>query len=290
MGSALLVRSGREGVDGVLVRRGLGLGVLGLALNLATPSWFTVGSWFVLHLMGFALATTPLWRRLPLAGLLLVAGGVIVATPVLQAALGTPGVLSNARMADSTLPGGAARLALAEGQFPVFPWLFFYLVGFAVACEGLGAVAVRGRIAFGSVFGAALLVLALSRVVPAPPGTAWWRAGLLSLGFYPATAVVVLLLASAVLLVVLVALRLGTGLRSDGWVPALGRASLTLLLVHVPLFREATRPVGLWRALPASVVLAIIAGTIVLAALLVRRWQRVGLRYGAEWWLRRAAG
>jgi hypothetical protein len=36
----------------------------GYLLNWLTPSWFSLGTWFVLHMMGLAIATAPLWRRL----------------------------------------------------------------------------------------------------------------------------------------------------------------------------------------------------------------------------------
>ena len=70
----------------------------------------------------------------------------------------------------------------------------------------------------------------------------------------------------------------------------LGRASLTLLIAHVVLFREISRPLGAWQAFGRGASLAIIAGWIVLCALLARAWQRGGYRFGAEWLLRRVGG
>lgn len=70
----------------------------------------------------------------------------------------------------------------------------------------------------------------------------------------------------------------------------LGRASLTLLLVHVPLFREATRPYGYWHGLSASETLATIAVFLLLAIGVSLPWQRVGYRGGAERLLRKLGG
>src|SRR5690606_31383533 len=128
-----------DAVDGTLLRRGLVLMLFGLALNLATPSWFTWRSWFVLHLMGFGIASAPLWRRLGDRGLLVAAAAILALTPALQAALSTPLQLDNPRMAgigleladgeSAFLTAAPLRIALAEGQFPIFPWLSFFLFG-----------------------------------------------------------------------------------------------------------------------------------------------------------------
>src|SRR5688572_27488468 len=61
LGSALFVATDRPRTDITLVRRGLVLMLFGLALNFMSPSWFSWGSWFVLHMMGFAMALGPVW-------------------------------------------------------------------------------------------------------------------------------------------------------------------------------------------------------------------------------------
>jgi peptidoglycan/LPS O-acetylase OafA/YrhL len=70
----------------------------------------------------------------------------------------------------------------------------------------------------------------------------------------------------------------------------LGRASLSLLMLHVVLFREASRPIHWWRNLPAELALTVIFVFLALALVGSRLWQRVGYRYGAEWLLRKLAG
>jgi uncharacterized membrane protein YeiB len=69
----------------------------------------------------------------------------------------------------------------------------------------------------------------------------------------------------------------------------LGRASLTLLIVHVWLFREATRPIGVWQALAVGEAFAVISVFLALAAVGSLLWQRIDYRYGAEWLLRKLA-
>lgn len=290
MGSALLVAAGRPRTDVTLVRRGLVLMLFGLALNLMTPSWFRWGSWFVLHMMGFAMALAPLWRRLPTPALLAGCAAVLVGTVGVQLWLDTPIPLENARMRDTSLPGGPLRLALAEGQFPILPWLCFYLAGFCagrfVHAGRIGRIALMG-LSFAAVGGGGRLLLSAGVEHP------WALRGFeLHLGFYPASvAIATLLLGGALLLIAAVAwLETRRPIGQDHPLVTLGRASLTLLMLHVVLFREGSRPIDWWRNLSAEVTLTVIAAFVVLSVLLSRRWQRVGYRYGAEWLLRKLAG
>jgi uncharacterized membrane protein len=290
MGSALFAATQRPRTDVTLVRRGLVLMLFGLALNFMTPSWFSWGSWFVLHMMGLAMALAPVWRRLPNPALLVACGVVLVATVAVQLWLPTPIPLHNDRMENTGLPGGPLRLALAEGQFPILPWLSFYLAGFVagrlVQAGRMGRVALLG-LAFAAVGGGGRLLLVSGVRHP------WLeRAFELHLGFYPASvAIVGLLLGGALLLIALVAwVETRRPIAEGNPLVTLGRASLTLLMLHVVLFREASRPIGWWRNLSAELALTVIFVFLALAIVGTRQWQRVGYRYGAEWLLRKLAG
>jgi len=120
----------------------------------------------------------------------------------------------------------------------------------------------------------------------------WWRLVRVRTGFFPAGPGIVLLLQAGVLLLLAIALRIERARELDprGWLVCLGRASLTLLLVHVVLFREISRPLGAWQAFDRYTSLAIIAAWIALCAGLARVWARGGYRFGAEWLLRRLGG
>ena len=74
-----------------------------------------------------------------------------------------------------------------------------------------------------------------------------------------------------------------------GALVTLGRGSLTLLLVHVWLFREATRPIGVWQALDVMSSTALLIGFIVVAVVGTRIWQKYEYAFGAEWVLRKLA-
>ncbi len=300
--SLMAARAGAgRGLDVTLLRRGLVLMGFGYLLNWLTPSWFSLGTWFVLHMMGLAIATAPLWRRLGERALLWAEPVILLLTVAVQSWLVTPALLDNPRMRDTSLPGGPLRLALAEGQFPVLPWLALFLVGMVIGrwlvaepetaaarvarlcrvCLLAGLVLVGLDLAAG-------LVPALRFLHSAP----WWRLVRVRTGFFPAGPGIVLLLQAGVLLLLAIALRWERSRELDprGWLVGLGRGSLTLLLVHVVLFREISRPLGAWQAFDRYTSLAIIAGWIVLCALLCRIWARSGFRFGAEWLLRRLGG
>lgn len=291
VGTSLMASKGKPGTDRILVTRGLVLMGFGLLLNLVTPSWFSWGSWFVLHMMGFAIATAPLWRRLPTWALLAVGLAVLAATPVVQEWLHTPLKLTNPRMRRLDMPGGPLRLAFAEGQFPVLPWLAFFMAGM-VAGRFIHAGQIERIRRLG---GLCLMVGGLMAVVfglRVPLPDVLGRAVRLHLGFYPASPTFVLLLAGAVLLLMAWGLRREQRkpIADDHWLVTMGRGSLTLLLVHVPLFREATRPVGMWRAMGSGTALGIILVFLLVCAVLTRQWQRGNYRFGAEWALRKLAG
>lgn len=298
VGTTLLVASREAGVDATLVRRGLVLMGFGYLLNWLTPSWFSWGSWFVLHLMGAAIATAPLWRRLPTAALLALEFILLGVTVAAQAWLRTPPLLTNDAMRDLGRPGGPLRLALVEGQFPVLPWLGVFLAGMVVGrwllADRADRVGQLCRLCLAG--GITLMFLGLAAAqVPALSflrGDPWWRVVSVRTSFYPAGPGIVLLLQAGVLLMLSVALHLERSKQpaNDGVLVCLGRASLTLLIVHVVLFREISRPLGLWQAFSWPAALLIIAAWIGLCAVLARAWQRRGYRYGSEWLLRRLGG
>jgi uncharacterized membrane protein len=294
VGAALFL-PGRARPDRAMFLRGLIVMGFGLLLNLLAPNWFSWRSWFVLHLMGFGMATTPLWRRLSSRALLAVASAVLLATPLLLAALDTPGYLPGRRMAGysgefggEVLPGAVWRLAFAEGQFPIFPWLSLYLAGLVAGravAEGEQAPIVRLGLAglgFGGA-GLAAFALGVPGVVDLP------RYFKFNVPFFPATPAFILAIGGLVLLTLaaFIAFERRHPMSSRGPLVVLGRASLTLLLGHVVLFREGGMAFGFWKRFEAGETLAILGAVFVLAVILCRAWQRSGYAYGAEWLLRR---
>jgi uncharacterized membrane protein len=298
IGSSLLARSRlARGVnpDKSLVMRGITVMGFGYLLSFLTPSWFTWQSWFVLHLMGFGMLLTPALRRLPTAALLGLALAVLGVTGVLQAELGVPASLDNPYMrGESPLSPErwtALRIALVEGQFPIFPWFSFYLAG--LACGRWVGEGRLGQIAAlsGGVAAVGLVGVLLRSIKAGFPGTALWRTTVLHVPFFPASPTLVALLLAAVLLGIWVVMAWDRRwpMRESSPLVTLGRASLTLLILHVWLFREATRPIGVWQSLEVGPALAVLFGFVLVAVVGSWLWQRINYRYGAEWLLRKLA-
>lgn len=298
IGSSLLVHkraaAGNQ-LDLTLAKRGLAVIGFGYLLSFLTPSWFSVHTWFVLHLMGFGMLLTPALRRLPSAALLGLGLAVLLLTGWVQASLHVPIALDNeymrGRALNSPTRWTGLRIAVAEGQFPIFPWFSFYLAGLVcgrwVAHDKLGRIAaLAGGVAVVGGIGLGLRSLAL-----APFGSALWRATTLRIPFFPASPTLVALLLVAVLLGIwgVMAWEQRWPLRESSPLVTLGRASLTLLILHVWLFREATRPLGLWRSLDVVPAMLLLFGFVAFASVASWQWQRVGYRYGAEWLLRKLA-
>lgn len=292
IGSALMCAAGKPNVDRILVRRGLALMGFGLLLNLVTPSWFSWGSWFALHLMGFSMALAPLWRRLSDRGLVAAMLVTMAVTPLVQAWLQTPDELYNHRMRDTGLPGGALRLAVAEGQYPILPWMAVFIAGF-LAGRWIHAGHPRRLLTLGAATlgGLGVGYLTLRALGDAAPPTLD-RAFRITLGFFPASLSVVGFMLAAAMIGIGLALVATTRRQPADNHPlvTLGRASLSIFLLHVWLFREASRPLGLWSALPPLWTLVAIALFAVVCAVATRAWQNVGYRYGAEWALRAIGG
>jgi uncharacterized membrane protein len=295
IGSSLLV-SKRASPDRSLILRGLVVMGFGYLLSFLTPSWFDWrNSWFVLHLMGFGMLTTPLWRRLPSSALLGVALLVLAATGPMQAWLDVPLELNNEYMAgrapSSPQQWTALRLAVAEAQFPIFPWFSFYLAGLVcgrwVSEDKLDSIA---TLACG-VLGLGLCGLILRGLIIVPKSSVLGRSVALNVPFFPASPTLVALLLAIVLTGIwaVMALERRRSMSDHNPLVTLGRASLTLLLVHVWLFREATRPIGVWQALDLISSTAVLIGFILVAIVATRLWQKLDYRFGAEWLLRKLA-
>jgi len=295
IGSSLLCSKNqlhRKKTDRTLWSRGLIVMAFGYLLSFATPSWFSLQSWFVLHLMGFGMLLTPWLRRLPTALILLLAALILACTGPLQALLSTPLALNNLYMSAraAELPAWAGlRIAVVEGQFPIFPWLSLYLMG--LAC---GRWISQARYSLITRSAWVLLAAGLCGVLlwqlelfSAPSGI--WRNLHIRVPFFPASPTLVCLILAPVLLAIraLLALEARKPFRSDHPLVCLGRASLSLLLFHVVVFRELSRPLHGWRAFDVLPAMAILWGFVGFALLASWLWQKASYRFGAEWLLRK---
>lgn len=288
-GAAFIAGRNDTASDLRLFKRGVLVMLLGYAMNLVAPSWFSWGSWFALHIMGFGIATSFVWRRMSDTSLLLFVIANMLAAPLMQAWLQTPDDLFLDDLRDTSKPGGVFRLAFVEGQYPLLPWLSIIVLGFLC---GRWIDRPRRILIIGIVL---TLVGALSYatfvlVEPERPDELYF-ATRLKLGIFPPSLTLVCLMSGPAFVLAWIAVVLSPkwSFADDHPLVTVGRASLTIFFVHVPLFRELSRPLDLWSNLGVAASLGVVFGFIALSLVLSRAWQRVGYRYGAEWLLRRLA-
>lgn len=276
--------------DSMLMRRGLLLLAFGYALNFFTPHWFSPGSWYVLHLIGAALMVSPQLLRLPSPALIFLGVAVLAATPLVQTGLDTPSLLNNSWMRDTSLPGGILRLALAEGQFPLLPWLAMFAAGL-LAGRWIEAMARRKTVwlAAGSL-GAAAVLAGLGFVPGMADHPLWSRALFLTGRIYPVYPPLLLALMGAALVLFLLFTLPRMQLAGGHPLVALGRASLSILFFHLILFREGSEWLGVYRQVPTLATCIIQCAALGVITLLATLWGRVGYRYGLEWLMRKIAG
>ena len=274
----------------LLIKRGIVMLLFGYILNLLGRDWFTVGSWYVLHLIGISLIIAPLLHRLKtpvLAVLLLVTLLVAVG---LQDYLKTPLLMDDRFMTDYDRAGGIIRLSLAEGHFPIFPWIFLFITGI-IAGRWINARKLRNCILLGlSFLVIASAMLSFHYFTPAPAVVGpYSRALLPSLTFYPAMPIMVLMLASAVLFILVIFVIFDDSMAGKMWTPlvCLGRSSLSLLIAHIAVLSALSRPLGFWKSLGVIETGAVTVTILVLVSILAVLWRKAGYRYGAEWLLRK---
>lgn len=283
-----------ENINRLLAGRGVMIMGFGYLLNLLAPTWFSPGSWYVLHLIGFAMITAPFYRQASSRVLMILLIAVLACTVILQNRLNTPFYLQNWHMASTSLSGGVLRLALVEGFFPVLPWIAFFMAGILsgrIILEKTNSLLWIYGCFFASV---SFLLSALyfsefefTRHMP------WIRIFKPLANFYPALIPVTLLLMGSAILFLAGFLWL-QGFREPGWIKKLlnflahpGRCSLTILIVHIPLVREPVVRFGWWRTLPVAETLALTLGFIVIFSLSAVLWGRIQYKYGPEWILRK---
>jgi uncharacterized membrane protein len=279
--------------DKVLVKRGIALLLFGYFLNISVQSWFTAGSWYVLHMIGFGLIISIFLRRLSNIGLFVIFVLILAITVFIQHYLQTPDFLGNRHMSNYHLPGGVFRLALAESQFPLFPWLSLFIAGI-ISGRYILENKLKKILIMASLFLCSGIVLTLPSVI----GLEFTQKGLLKmlfriyLGFYPANPPIILLLVSIVLftLVIFIQITRRWDIGEKNVLVCLGRTSLTYLIVHVILFRQIGRSMGIWHRFGSTETMVIIIVTLLILAALAIQWEKAGYRYGAEWIIRKFGG
>lgn len=292
-GVTLAVRR-HENIDKLLIGRGAMIMGFGYLLNLLTPNWFSPHSWYVLHMIGFAMILAPLFRQVPDWVLYALLTAAIAGTVLIQNSLDTPFYLQNWHMASTSLPGGVFRLILAEGFFPVFPWIAFFFEG--LLCGRLlvrrkSGLLWRPVVVFLTISGllSAVYLAGVDFALHAP----WVRVFKPLPNFYPALVPVTFVLLGLALLLMLIFLLLEKHITSGlihgslNFLTYPGRCSLSILIIHIPLIREPVVRLGYWRSLSIPETLAATLVLILFFSAAALWWGKTGYRYGSEWLLRK---
>ncbi len=287
-GSVFLYR-GRPSPRKTLLVHGASILALGYLLNALTPHWFSIGSWYVLHLIGFSLVLSAALNRLPSWALALLALAFLAGAVLAQSWLDSPLFLNRTRISDFRQAGGVLRLALAEGHFPILPWTAFFIAGMIaarlIAARRMRALELAGIACIAA--GAVLGLLYNQGFAFATYGP-FYRAFVFQPHFYPGQPPLLLMLCGGTLFAISLFARLGAieAIRDGNPLAALGRASLTAFMIHALVFMELSRLAGTFKVFSAHATLAIIAAVLLLFTLGARTWSRHRYKYGFEWLVR----
>lgn len=266
--------------------RAASLFLIAYVLNLILVPSFDFSTWYILHLLATASLIDPVLRRFPRIALLVLAAALVAFAAVAQSGFGQSGI----ELTRKESFGGVWHFLdrpLRSGQFPILPWMSIYV----------GGVWIGRRLRCGQPAPKPELILAVAGVIAGAivgishlfPGSATAAAASSTkLPFFPASALVIVLLGGVTAAITSYALR-REGMRSLGFLVAAGQCSLSLLVAHMAIFRGL--PQRFWRTevfvTPAALAIAIAAS--ILAVLAAKAWTRVGFRWSLENGIRGAA-
>lgn len=271
-------------VSTITIRRGLFLIGLGFAFNVLIWLPEDLFNWDVLTLIGCGLLVLNVARQMPDAVVIFTAGLVIAVAPALRvmadyASYWTAGYFDyEFTWSDVTLGW------LVTGYFPIFPWLAFPLLGYALTPRLLAPG--RGLVVIGAgLIASSILIIASWPVLP----VAVTGGGEIPWSMFPASTAYVLGSLGGVCFAVTVLHRLldGGGVRTGrlaAWVTPLSRHSLSLYLIHHavhiwPLWIYGAATTGtataLWqKAMPTAASVSLAVGFLAIAAVFCREADR----------------
>lgn len=211
---------------------------------------------------------------------------------MLQNHFETPLRLYNSHMAAPVGVKGVARYALAEGYFPIFPWIAFFMTGLLAGRWLKENRMERARhLALWLLLATAILALTYfigPDFARREPLVRYFR---LQLSFYSALTPLSLLLMAVSLLLFIAFCRFDQthGFGQSHVLVCLGRVSLTFLMIHIAVIRESALYFGYWQTLPKIGTLFATLAILACFALIAKVWQRYRYKFGFEWLLRRVS-
>ncbi len=290
-GAAILYsgpEAGRSPVMKEFLKRGIFILLCGYALNLLSPHWFRPGSWYILHTIGISIIVAPLLLMLSTAILSAIASVTLILPAFIQTWMTTPLMTGDSFMNDVSRYGGVLRLALAEGHFPLFPWIAFFIAG--IICFRWVKEGRRNYILFAGTFSLAagfMLKAFYNYGYFFATGGRFFRIFVFTPYIYPAhPSLILMLLGTAMIL-----LFLFSFIQEESCLPAFtaatGRLSLTWFFIHIIIFNEIFRLYGIHRIFSSAGTILFISASISVIILISHLWQKAGFRFSIEWFMRR---
>ncbi len=275
----------------IMPLRGLIIVGFGYLLNFLAPHWFTLGAWYVLHLIGFAVMISPMLQRISSVYLLSIMAGVVVATALLQTQLQTPFRLFNNQMSDPVNLAGFFRHIFVEGFFPIFPWLAYFIAGIVSGRwllqkenQKIGYLSLTLFTIF------ILLAACYYARLPFTQNAMLIRFFTLTPSFYPSLTPIIMLLISLALFFLYGSLKLESKIsfHKFRFLCYLGQCSMTLLIIHVAVIRGAAHRFNFWQTFSVDQAVILTWTTLIFFTIVAYHWRKIGFRYGTEWILRKA--
>lgn len=285
-------RHGDESAGTVLAWRGAYVLGLGYVLNLAVPGWFTPGSWYVLHLIGLCLLMAPAIVKLETRWLAGLAVGVLVAAVTAQFLFDTPRYLNNMHMTDARSFAMIVKLAVVDGHFPVLPWSALFIAGMVAARLAQSGKRKSLLFAAAAITAIGICLSLMPYVFPLvrdnPLLVRITALSTYTFPLYPPAACILSGLTFGAIFVVTARSKRRPSFFGSA-LAKLGRASLTIFLLHIFLFREVLGWFGGTGTLSAEQTGLVLAIVLLILTGLALWWGKFDYRYGAEWLMRRVA-
>jgi len=272
------------------LKRGLFILLCGYFLNLATPHWFSIGSWYILHTIGISLVIAPLLFLVGTRLLLLIMSVLLILPAFIQTWLSIPLITGNNFMNNTTGNGSISRLAFAEGHFPIIPWLAFFIAG--ILCHRWLINNEKKKIIFTaiiSIFSGLSLAFFYIHGFFFATGARFFRLFVFTPSIYPPHPAFILILLGIALILFYTYSNFkyfNNSLFSILIVP-IGKSSLSWFFIHIIIFNELTRILGFHRIFNSTGSLFIILLFISAMMVLSYIWEKRQFKFSIEWLMRK---
>lgn len=269
-----------------LIQRGILLLLFGQIMNALVPLWFTPGSWYVLHLIGFCLIVSPLILKLKKQQYKVILLFIIfIITLFFQYHLKTPFKMASKRMGDFTIAGGVFRIMLFEGHFPVFPWIIFFISGIISAEIIESKKNIKFLFYSIGLFSTSALTYIFYLIFPFSKNPNIIKFFKTAATFYPLYPVMLFALLGTVFLSIFILSKIKFS--SGNPIVTTGRLSLTIFFLHVVIFKQGLSMIGYYKYFPTIISFFLMLFVSFIFILLSIIWSKYKFKFSLEWILRK---